>query len=100
MPAELLFCNGCSWESEEAAIGVYSIKTSLLKTFAKFIGKHVSINKTIKKQIQTQLFSCEFCEIFKNIFFTEHLRVIAFATEIFKPNKTLVMIFINDMCSI
>ena len=28
----------------------------------------------IKKEIATKIFSCEFCEIFKNILLTEHLR--------------------------
>ena len=28
----------------------------------------------IKKETLAQVFSCEFCEIFKNTFFTEHLR--------------------------
>ena len=27
----------------------------------------------IKKETPTQVFSCEFCDIFKNNFFTEHL---------------------------
>ena len=27
----------------------------------------------IKKETLAQMFSCEFCEIFKNTFFTEHL---------------------------
>ena len=27
----------------------------------------------IQKETLAQVFSCEFCEIFKNIFFTEHL---------------------------
>ena len=31
----------------------------------------------LKKETLTQVFSCEFCEIFKNIFFTEHLRASA-----------------------
>ena len=31
----------------------------------------------IKKEILAQMFSCEFCEIFKNTFFTEHLRTTA-----------------------
>ena len=30
----------------------------------------------IKKRTLIQVFSCEFCEISKNIFFKEHLRVI------------------------
>ena len=29
----------------------------------------------IKKEALAQMFSCEFCEIFKNTFFTEHLWV-------------------------
>ena len=31
----------------------------------------------IKKEALAQVFSCEFCEIFKNTFFTEHLRMTA-----------------------
>ena len=34
--------------------------------------------KFIKKQIPTpQVFSCKFCEIFRNTFFTEHIRTTA-----------------------
>ena len=36
--------------------------------------------KFIKKESLAQVFSCEFCEIFKNTFFTEHFRTIASAT--------------------
>ena len=32
----------------------------------------------IKKETLAQVFSCEFCGIFKNTFFTEHIRVIAY----------------------
>ena len=31
----------------------------------------------IKKETLTQVFSCEFCEISKSTFFTQHLRTIA-----------------------
>ena len=34
--------------------------------------------KFIKKKTLVQVFSCELCEISKNIFFTEHLRMTAF----------------------
>ena len=34
------------------------------------------------KRDMAQVFSCEFYEIFKNTFFTEHLRVTAFASPI------------------
>ena len=33
----------------------------------------------IEKETLAQVFSCDFCEIFKNIFFTEHLRATASA---------------------
>ena len=32
----------------------------------------------IKKEALAQVFSCEFCEIFKNTFFTEHVWATAF----------------------
>ena len=32
----------------------------------------------IEKETSKQVFSSEFCKIFKNIFFTEHLRMINF----------------------
>ena len=65
-----------------------SIKKVVLKNFAKFTRKHLYqslfCNKVaglqlpqtynfIKKGTLAQMFSCEFCEIFKNTFFTEHL---------------------------
>ena len=34
----------------------------------------VSFLNFIKKETLTQVFSCEFCEIFENNFFIEHLR--------------------------
>ena len=34
--------------------------------------------KFIKKETLAQVISSEFCEIFKNTFFTEHLRATAF----------------------
>ena len=56
-------------------------KKDVLRNFAKFIGKHLCqglfFNKVscnfIKKETLAQVFSCEFCEIPKNTFFTEHL---------------------------
>ena len=62
---------------ETATVGVF-------RNFAKFTGKHICqrlvFNKVagqaynfIKKESLVQLFSCEFCKISKNTFFTEHL---------------------------
>ena len=64
-----------------------SVKKGVLKNFAKFAGKHpcqsLFFNKVaglspeacnfIKKGTLAQVFSCEFCEIFENTLFTEHV---------------------------
>ena len=52
-------------------------KNGVLRNFTKFTGKHLSQNlcKFFKKETLAQMFSCQFCEISKNAFFTEHLRV-------------------------
>ena len=58
------------------------MKKGVLRNFAKFNGKHlcqclyfnnVAGLNFIKKEALAQVFSCEFCEIFNNIFFTEYL---------------------------
>ena len=55
------------------------MKKGVLRNFTKFTGKHLCqrCNSGIQrysKETLAQLFSCEFCEISKNIFFKEHLR--------------------------
>ena len=63
-------------------------KKGVLRNFARFTGKHLRqrffFNKVadqacnfIKKESLVQVLSCEFCEISKNIFFTEHRRTTA-----------------------
>ena len=57
-----------------------SIKKGILKNFAKFTEEHLCRSlffNFFKKEILTQVFSCESYEIFKNTFFTEHFRVSA-----------------------
>ena len=50
-----------------------SVKKCVLRNFAKFTGKHLSQNLFLNKVAgPVSVFSCEFCEIFKNTFFTEH----------------------------
>ena len=57
------------------------MKKGVLRNFTKFTGKHLCqslfFNKKdfnfIKKETLVQVFSCEYCEISKNTFFTEHL---------------------------
>ena len=61
-----------------------SAKKSVLRNFTKFAGKHLCrslfFNKVadlacnvIEKETPAQVFSCEFCGISENNFFTEHL---------------------------
>ena len=45
------------------------LKISVLKNFANFTGKHLCWSLFL---IKRQLFSCEICEIFKNIFFFQN----------------------------
>ena len=58
---------------------------AFLKNFAKLTGKYLCQSlffnevaglrsaTSLKKEAVAQVFSCDFCEIFKNTFFTEHL---------------------------
>ena len=55
----------------------------VLRNFAKFTRKHLcqrfflkksTASNLIKKETLAQVFSCDFCEISKNTFVTEHLR--------------------------
>ena len=52
-----------------------SVKKGVLRNFAKFIGKHLCQSLFFNEVAETlaQVFSCEFCEISKNTFFTKHL---------------------------
>ena len=50
----------------------------VLENFAKFTGKRLRQSlprpaALLKKETLAQVFSCEFCGIFKNTFFTENL---------------------------
>ena len=63
-------------------------KKDFLKNFSIFTGKqlrwslfsiklHVCSPTTLFKRDSTQVFCCEYCEIFKNTHFEEHLRAAA-----------------------
>ena len=66
----------------------------VLVNFAKFTGKHLCqnlfFNKVavlrpaglLEKETLAQVFSCEFCEINKNNFFTEHFHATDFTTNV------------------
>ena len=48
-----------------------SVRKGFLRNLVKFTGKHLCQSLFLNKV--ALLFSCEFCEISKNTFFTEHL---------------------------
>ena len=56
-----------------------SVRKGVLGNFTKFTGKHLCQSLFFNKVAETlaQVFSCEFCQISKNTFFTEHLRATA-----------------------
>ena len=49
------------------------LKKHVLRDFTKFTGKHLCQSLFFNKETLAQVFACEFCEISKNTFFTEHL---------------------------
>ena len=61
------------------------MKSAVLKSFAIFTGKHLCCSLFLiklhafrhaiyEKETVTQVFSYEYCEIFKNTYFEKHLR--------------------------
>ena len=50
------------------------LKISVLKNFTIFAGKLLYLNLFYYKENPTQVFSNEYCDIFKNTFFSGHLR--------------------------
>ena len=71
---------------EEAATGCAQQK-GVFKNFAKLTGKHPGLSlflsivaglKPAKIKAPTQVFSCQFYEIFENAFIIENFRVTAF----------------------
>ena len=71
-----------TYSSSEAVVKRYHLKKDALKNFAKLTGNHLLseslFNEVVgqtfnfyKKDTPTQVFPCEFCDIFKNTFFIE-----------------------------
>ena len=50
-----------------------SVRKGVLRNFAKFTGNPLRRNLFFVPKLLAQVFSCEFCEISKDTFFTEHL---------------------------
>ena len=66
----------------EAATGGVLLKKVFLKILQN---RKIFLNKVVGSP---QVFSCEFCEIFKNNYFVEHLQMAASKSEI-NPEKSL-----------
>ena len=65
----------------EVSSGGVLYKKGVLKDFTKLTVKHLRPEACnfIKKETLAKVFSCEFCEIFKNSIFTEHFQATASA---------------------
>ena len=59
-------------EISKAATRGVLYKKGVLRNFLEFTGKHLC-QLSCRPEALAKVFSCEFYEIFKNIFFTEHL---------------------------
>ena len=67
--------------------GRCSVNKDVLENFAKFTGKHLCQSLFLNKKLQIyqnytlkQVFFCEFCKIFRNFDFIEHLWTTAFVS--------------------
>ena len=62
----------------ETVVGRGSVKMIFLKILQTFRGKHLCMSLFFnKEETLAQVFSCEFCKIFKNTSLTEHLGMTA-----------------------
>ena len=92
-------------DSEEAATRRFLYKKVFLEisqnsqenTCARvsFLIKLQAACNFIKKETLAQVFSCEFCEISKKTFFTEHLWVTASCSGIMSTNEDIFLALIN-----
>ena len=69
-------------------------KKGALRNFAKFTRKHLCQSLFFTKETLVQVCSCEFCEISKNTFFTEHLLTTASKTRKYQKIKNFKKIFL------
>ena len=72
---------GCSKSSHQLFL------KAALKNFAVFTGKHLCwslflIKFIYQKESPTQMFFCEYCKIFKNTYFEEHLQTDASVAQV------------------
>ena len=62
------FLKGC-------LLSLKKTKIALLKNFERFTGKHLPSGLQVYyKETPTQVFSCDYCKIFQNSYFEEHMQ--------------------------
>ena len=66
-------------------------KIGVPKTFAIFTGKHLC-SSLFLIETPTQVFSCEYCKVFKNRFFIEHLRWLLLISRLLNFKKVAFVI--------
>ena len=66
----------------------------------KSLPRHSGLQPYLKreKDIPTQVFSCEYCEIFKNAYFEEHLRTAAFKRTYLRLRHWLMNLMHQPFC--
>ena len=77
---------------------IFDTQNSQENTFARvsfLIKLQAQVCNFIKKETLEQVFSCEFCEISKHTFFTEHFWATASANAI----QIIIIIWTNTRCS-
>ena len=82
------FVSYCIFAGTEAGPKVLCKKKVFLKVFFRKVFNYSFLINLIKKETPAQVFSCEFCEILRNTFFTEHFRTIDFVRTIYPSPLT------------
>ena len=62
-------------ENSQKAVHKCSIKNNSKNFFFKIYRKTPVLESLFKKRPPAQFFSCEFCKIFQNCFFVEHVQM-------------------------
>ena len=69
----LYFSSAVSGQTQKQSVA-YVLKNRCTEKFRCFLAKYYFFLQFYQKEIPTQLFSCEICEILRPCFSTEHLR--------------------------
>ena len=75
----------------------FVIKGVLRNFTGKSTGKHLYQSLFIKKETLAHMFSCEFCEVSKNTFYTEDLWATASAQNVCYIKINLCSTYVNEM---